>query len=98
MSEEFVIVGRPLPRLRAVQLLDGHWLRVTWDSGATNDVDVSPAIMSRKAFVRLRTDRELFETARTDELCDAAHWLDGSALSAVRLERLIATAAMEKGR
>jgi len=91
--EEFVSVGAPLPRLKEVEVLDGHRLRVWWQSGDLQEVDVSPAIMSHKSFVRLRADDDLFRTAHCDELGDAVLWNDGSALSAVWIEQLVSAAA-----
>lgn len=85
---EIVGTGVPLPRIVSVQALAPHRLRVVWKSGETQDVDVGPALMSHRAFVRLRTDDVLFGSAKVDEFGDAVIWDDGSELAATWIHEL----------
>jgi hypothetical protein len=83
MSEiELVGTGVPLPRIDKLEVLNGRRVRVEWRSGECHEVDLSPALLSHRAFVRLRTDEGLFRTAKKDEFGDAIVWDDGSELSA----------------
>ena len=83
MSEiELVGTGVPLPRIDKLEVLNGRRVRVEWLSGECHEVDLSPALLSHRAFVRLRTDEGLFRTAKKDEFGDAIVWDDGSELSA----------------
>lgn len=85
---EIVGTGVPLPRIASVKPLDGRRLRVVWKSGETQDVDVGPALLSHRSFVRLRTDDALFQSARLDEFGDAVVWDDGSELAATWIHEL----------
>ena len=81
---EIDLVGTevPLPRIENLEVLDGRRVRIVWRSGESHEVDLTPALLSHRAFVRLRTDDELFRTAKKDEFGDAVVWDDGSELSA----------------
>lgn len=81
-ESELVGTGVPLPRIDYVEVLDGRRVHVSWRSGERHEVDLTPALLSHRAFVRLRTDDELFRTAKTDEFGDAILWADQSELSA----------------
>jgi hypothetical protein len=85
---EMVGTGVPLPRIESVSALEGRRLRVVWKSGESHDVDVSPALLSHRSFVALRSSDELFSTAARDEFGDAVVWADGSELSATWLYEL----------
>lgn len=93
-DNEIVSAGAPLPRIKSVTALAGRTLRVTWQSGETHEVDVSPALLSHRAFVALRNDDALFATAARDEYGDAVVWADGSELSAVWLYELAEPATL----
>lgn len=77
-----------MPRIDAVETLDGRKIRVNWRGGGTNIVDITPALASRRVFLRLRTDDELFRTARVSEFGNAIEWEDGAELTAIWIERL----------
>lgn len=79
---EFVGTGVPLPRIASIQILENRQIRIFWQSGEEHVVDLSPALLSHRAFVRLRTDDALFKSARRDEFGDAVVWDDGSELAA----------------
>ena len=51
-------------------------------------IDIAPALASRRVFLRLRTDDELFRTLRVNEDGNAIEWEDGAELTAIWLERL----------
>lgn len=81
-EDEFVGTGIPLPRIASVRPLGAHRLQIVWQSGEAHVVDVTPALLSHRSFVRLRDDDTLFSTAQRDEYGDAVVWDDGSELSA----------------
>lgn len=81
----------PLPRLASVEPLDGRKIRVTWRDGRSQVVDISPALASRRIFLQLRTDDELFRTVRVNEDGVAIEWDDGAELTAMWIERLVPT-------
>jgi hypothetical protein len=82
----------PLPRIEAAQALDGRTVRVTWRGGGTEDIEVAAALVSRRIFIRLRTDDELFKTLRVNEDGNAIEWEDGTELTAIWLQRLAPSA------
>jgi len=77
-----------LPRLEHVRPLDGRRVLVVWKGGKQQTVDVSPALLSKRVFIRLRTDDELFRQMRVNEYGNAVEWPDGAELSAIWIERL----------
>lgn len=81
-NEEFVGTGAPLPRIASAEYLDGRRVRIVWRTGETDDVDLTPALVSHRLFIRLRSDDELFRTLRVDEYGDALVWDDGAELAA----------------
>jgi DNA-binding transcriptional regulator YiaG len=93
-SEEMVGAGAPLPRIEAVSALEGRRLCVVWKSGEKHDVDISPALLSHRALVALRSNDALFKTATRDEFGDAVVWEDGSELSATWLFELAEPASL----
>lgn len=85
---ELVGTGGPLPRIDHVETLDGRRVRVAWRSGEAHEVDLTPALLSHRTFIRLRTDDALFKTAARDEFGDAVVWDDGSELAATWIYEL----------
>lgn len=81
----------PLPRIETAEPLDGRKVHVTWRDGTSQVVDVAPALTSRRVFLRLRTDDELFQTLRVNEDGNAIEWDDGAELTAIWIERLAPT-------
>jgi hypothetical protein len=77
-----------LPRIEAAEPLDSRVVRVTWRDGTSQEIDISPALASRRLFLRLRTDDELFRTLRVNEDGNAVEWEDGTELTAIWIERL----------
>jgi hypothetical protein len=85
---EIVSAGRPLPRLAKAKALEGRKVALTWRSGDTKTVDLTPALASRRIYIRLRNDDALFPTLRVSEFGDAIEWDGDVDLSAVWLDRL----------
>ncbi len=83
--------GEVLPRIAAAQPLDGRNVHITWQDGTSQVVDISPALASRRVFLRLRTDAPLFRTLRVNEFGNAIEWEDGAELTAIWIERLAPT-------
>jgi hypothetical protein len=88
MGEEVISVGRPIPRISAAKSLNARLAEISWKGGKTEVVDLMPALASHRAYVRLRTDDELFSTLTVSEYEDSIEWADGSELSAVWIEEL----------
>lgn len=85
---ELVGTGVPLPRIDTLTVMNGRMVHIEWQSGERHDVDLMPALLSHRSFVRLRTDDALFNTAAKDEFGDAIMWSDGSELSATWIYEL----------
>jgi hypothetical protein len=81
----------PLPRIDSAEALDGRKVKVTWRDGMSQVVDISPALASRRIFLQLRTDDELFRTLQVNEDGNAIEWDDGAELSAMWIERIAPT-------
>src|SRR3982751_3887602 len=88
MASEEIAVGMPLPRIRSVKALSDRRVMVTWENGPSEAVDLTPALASHRAFVRLRSDDELFRSVRVSEYHDCLEWPDGSELPASWVEEL----------
>lgn len=89
MNNDMITVGKPLPRIAGAVQLDGRKVKVMWRDGRTKIVDLAPALASRRIFIPLREDDELFRTLHVNEVGNAIEW-DGPDLefSAVWLDRL----------
>ena len=81
----------PLPRIEAATPLEGRKVSVVWRDGTSQVIDIGPALASRRVFLRLRTDDELFRTLRVNEDGNAVEWDDGAELTAIWIERLAPT-------
>jgi len=88
MDSDDIVVGKPLPRILGVSVLEGRQVAVTWESGGTQRVDLTPALFSHRAFVRLRGDDRLFANVRVSEFHDCLEWPDGSELPATWIQEL----------
>lgn len=88
-QDEWVAVGKPLPRLVAGEAAGARNVRITWEgSDAPVVVDVGPALMSTRTFIPLRTDDELFQALRVNDDRNALVWPNGAELSALWIEEL----------
>src|SRR5262245_28629470 len=88
MDNEQLVVGEAIPRLDSVQALEGRRVGVTWADGRSEVVDLTAALASDGAFVRLRGDDRLFRQLRVSEFRDCLEWPDGSELPASWIEEL----------
>ncbi len=90
VEDEWIEVGRPLPRIARAEALDVRNVQVTWrDDPEPVVVDIAPALANLRVFTRLRTDDELFRQLAVNEDGNALEWPDGAELSAVWIERLL---------
>lgn len=80
-----------LPRIESARALSGRSVEVTWRDGTSQVIDISAALSSRRIFLRLRADDDLFRTLRVNEDGNAIEWDDGAELTAVWIERLAPT-------
>lgn len=89
--DEFVEVGGPLPRIRKATAVSGMNVRVEWDDGREEVIDLTPAIMSHRHFVSLRSDPVAFAALAVRDRGDALVWPQGQELSASWIEELAPT-------
>jgi hypothetical protein len=54
--------------------LEGRQVKLVWKDGGTKVVDLAPSLASRRVFIPLRTDDDLFHTLRASEYGDALEW------------------------
>lgn len=90
-----------LIKVRSVEPLDGHWIRLSFSDGAVKDVDVGGLLDAGGVFTPIRESREVFEQVRVNPESQTIEWpgevdLDADVLygryepaSGVRIERRI---------
>lgn len=88
MDDDVISVGRPLLRIAAVEALEARQVRIKWQSGKSDVLDLTPALASHRAFIKLRDDDALFHTIHVNEDGNALEWDNGLELSAEWIERL----------
>ena len=88
MTDDLIIVGQALPRLKEAHPADGFCAHVTWRDGEAAVVNLAPAIFSHRHFICLRDDAALFRALRANEDGTAIEWPGDIALSAEWIERL----------
>lgn len=88
MNADIVVAGAPLPRIEAATPLDERKVAIVWRGGGTKTVDLAPALNSRRIYIPLRDDDDLFRTLRVSEYGDAIEWDGGLDFSAVWIDRL----------
>ena len=80
---------RVLPRLAAVSPGDGPLtLRVRWDKGGEDRVDISGIVGTFRVYAKLRRSRKLFRQVRVGEHGTDIVWTDAIDMSADTLWRL----------
>jgi hypothetical protein len=90
-SDAFVDVGGALPRIIRAEPVEAMRVRIEWNDGREETIDLAPAILSHRHFVPLRSDPEAFAAFRLRDRGDALVWPGGQELSAVWIERLAPT-------
>jgi DNA-binding transcriptional regulator YiaG len=88
MSDEIIRAGKPLPKIKDAKPLDGRKISVVWESGEVKIVDLAPALTSRRIYIPLRDDDELFRSFVISEYGDAIEWPNGIDFSALWIDRL----------
>lgn len=87
-DDDFVEVGGPMPSILKAEVIDNFVLRVEWDDGRDEQIDVAPAILSHRAFVSLRSNPVLFASFVVRDRGDSLVWADGQELSADWIQEL----------
>ena len=81
-DDEVVVVGQPLPRIVAVQALDGFHIGVNWQTGTrlkvAEVVDLEPAVARFKLYAPLRDNPTLFSTVRAQQHGYGVEWGGGT--------------------
>ncbi|MDB5523695.1 MAG: hypothetical protein JWM58_1458 [Rhizobium sp.] len=88
MNDEIISVGSPLPRIAKAEPLDKRLVRITWNSGNVEVVDLAPALLSRRVFIPLRDDDALFGRLQVSEYGTAIEWPGEMEFSALWLSKL----------
>jgi hypothetical protein len=91
-GDEMISVGERLPRLTAVQVLGDRKVRVTWEDGGSEEVDLRSALAHRKVFAVLLNDDAIFASAEVGRFGDCINWGGDAELSAVWIEELVRSA------
>ena len=73
-TEARISVGPPIPMVSAIEPMDGFAVRVTWDDGDTDVVDLSSVIQTFKAFRSLRQNRQYFAQVTVGYLGASVAW------------------------
>jgi hypothetical protein len=87
-DDEFVEVGGPMPVIRRAEPMPDFAVRIEWDDGRDEVIDLRPAILSHRAYVSLRTDPALFNAFVVRDRGDALVWPGGQELSADWIQEL----------
>ena len=88
MDDQIISVGRRIPRILNAEPGVGRLVLIEWDDRPAQTIDLTPALASHRAFVRIRTDDVLFRSLKISEFGDCLEWPDGAELSAVWIEEL----------
>jgi hypothetical protein len=67
-----------LIKVRNVEPLDGHWIRLSFSDGAVRDVDAGEVLQAGGVFAPIRDSRELFEQVRVNPETQTVEGLAGS--------------------
>ena len=77
-----------MPAIRKAEPIANFVLRVEWDDGREEEIDVAPAILSHRAYIALRSDPVLFASFAVRERGDSLVWPNGQELSADWIQEL----------
>ncbi|TAY75189.1 DUF2442 domain-containing protein [Rhizobium ruizarguesonis] len=88
MNDDLISVGTPLPRAAKAEWIEKRLVRITWKSGKTSVVDLAPALLSRRVYIPLRDDDDLFAKLCVDEYGTGIEWPGGIDFSALWLSKL----------
>lgn len=86
-NDDRITVGKPIPKVAAVEAGSGLSVRVTWKDGRTDVIDLTPIITGFKVFRPLRNDRGLFAQVEVDEFGSGIVWPGDMDLSNYTLEQ-----------
>ncbi len=77
-DDDDIVVGAPLPRIRAISAHEGFRVAVTWESAGhpvrTQAVDLAPATFRYKIYLPLRDDPDLFRSIHVADDGFAVAW------------------------
>jgi len=88
IQNDVIETGIHLPRIIRANPLDGRKVHVVFDGGLEKTVDLAPALQSRRFYIPLRDDDNLFRSFKISEYGDAIEWNEDLDFSADWLERL----------
>jgi len=74
MDNDIIGFDKPLPRLKKIAVLNERKIYVVFNDGKEKQVDLMPALESRRIYIHLREDDALFRRGVIDEYGDAIEW------------------------
>lgn len=74
-KDDFISVGEPIPRLAAVRSAHDRSVEVEWEDGTRAIIDLSPLVLTHKAFLGLQDDR-VFANVQLDDWGWGIFWPD----------------------
>jgi hypothetical protein len=63
-----------LIKIRDVEVLNDHWLRLSFSDGAVKDVDLSELLATGRVFAPIRDRRDIFEQVRVNPDTQTIEW------------------------
>jgi len=63
-----------LIKIRGVEVLEGHWLRLSFADGAIKDVDLGELLAAGRVFAPIRDRREVFERVHVNPETQTIEW------------------------
>ncbi|VDS06037.1 hypothetical protein DEVEQU_03185 [Devosia equisanguinis] len=87
MSQVLLLQGEK-NRLKRVHPLTGYFVRVTWSDDVTEIKDLGPLLLNHRAFSKVRSDSDLFDTVQVGDQGRRLVWDDGASLNISAIEKL----------
>ena len=87
-QDEIVSVGKPFQKILAVEPTEGRTVRITWEDGKVEAIDLTNYIANHRAFVRLREDDAYFRSVSIDKHGWAIFWGEWSEGAAIPVDGL----------
>lgn len=88
MDDDRITLGAPLVRIAAVKPVEQYLLRVDWEDGRIDTVDLAGVISGFAPFAIFRDNIALFRTAQPIDWGAALGWENGLDFSAARLREI----------
>lgn len=87
-EDEMVSVGEEFRKIVAVEPAERRTIRVTWEDGTVEAIDLTNYIANHRAFFRLREDDDYFRSVRIEQFGWAIFWGEWSEGAAIPVDGL----------